>query len=423
LPAKKFGLIFFIIIIFLTSAYVYYFNDVPYSISIVKDNESVLNLNLPFEYYVQGENESILKISGNNPLIVKGNQVGQTILNIRLFNLIPLRSIKVNVLPDIKVYPGGQAIGVLLRSKGVMVVGKSFVQGKDGKKYFPAIDAGIEVGDIIIKINNKDINDKLLLAEKIQKEISKNSNIFLKVRKKNNEIKNVEVEPVRNKDGIYMIGLYVDDSIAGVGTLSFYEPVSKIFGSLGHVITENNSQIKVDVREGKIVEANISGINTGRKGIPGEKYGTFFQAKNILGEIEKNNDFGIYGKIYKNPINPYFDKPIPVATSISVVTGPAKMYTVVQGGQIEEFDINIDKVFHQSTPHSKSMVISITDSVLNKITGGIIQGMSGSPIVQNGNFVGVITHVFINSPSRGYGVFAEWMLLQTDIYKKARIAR
>ncbi|ACL69415.1 Peptidase S55 sporulation stage IV protein B [Halothermothrix orenii H 168] len=429
---RKIGLgIFFGLILIISLFYFFSINTLPSSLSIIKGNESTFNINFPFSLHIQKSGRGIgLKINGQvlgqkefrikeNQLQVKGDKVGSTSLNVRLFGIIPLRTINVNVLPDVKVYPGGQAIGVLLRSKGVMVVGKSFVEGKDGRKYYPAVQSGIEVGDTILKINGIEVYDKVKLASLIQK-MAPGGKLTLEIKKKDGRIKKIPVNPVKNKQGKYMIGLYVDDGVAGVGTLTFFDPKSGEYGALGHVITETNSQVKIDIRQGKIIEARISGINTGKRGLPGEKLGTFFQTKQILGEIRKNTQYGIYGKLNRLPENPYFNEPIPVLPASQVQEGQAKIYTVIKGGKIEEFDVSIDRVYHQSHPGAKGMIIRITDPQLKKATGGIIQGMSGSPIVQNNKLVGAITHVFVNDPTRGYGVFAEWMVLQTGLYDKAR---
>lgn len=423
--------LFSALIIFIISFYFFIFSGIPGSLSIVKGNESTFILDLPLNLYVQGREGSNLELNGkeisNNhlklesgsPLVVRGKSIGKSSLEFKLFGFIPIRSITVNVLPDVDVYPGGQAIGVLLRSKGVMVVGKSYVDGKDGHRYYPAQEAGINVGDVILAINGEEVNDKNTLASKIQQLANKNTHLILRI-KNNGQIKNVRVKPVKNKQGLYMIGLYVEDGVAGVGTLTFYLPKTREYGALGHVITENNSHQKIELREGRIIEAQISGINSGKRGTPGEKLGTFFQTKDILGQINSNTEFGIYGTLNNLPQNPYFEKPIPVATISQVKVGPAKMYTVVKGGKVEEFDVHIDRVYRQSYPDSKGLVVSITDSRLKKITGGIVQGMSGSPIVQNNKLVGAVTHVFVNEPTKGYGVFAEWMILQTETYNKAR---
>ncbi len=427
---KKYVLIILYIILILSiSLYFFIFSDIPDKMSITKDKSLDFKLNLPLNiFYIKGEEGSAIKINGKpltenlikvntgSSITVSGEKIGQSIINFRLFGLIPIRSISVNVLPEIEVMPGGQAIGVLLRNKGVMVVGKSQVNSKDGI-YAPAQQAGIEVGDTILKVNGQEIYDKIKLASLIQNVADENKKISLLVRKKKGDLREIKVKPVQNRDGIYMIGLYVDDGVAGVGTLTFYKPETKEYGALGHVITESNSGIKIEVRDGRIVEAKISGINYGRKGIPGEKRGTFYSIKNVLGTIEKNTDYGIYGRLERLPQNPFFDNPVPVATISQVKRGPAKIYTVVEDGKIEEYIINIDKVYRQTTPGGRGMVITISDHNLKKKTGGIIQGMSGSPIIQNGKLVGAVTHVFVNNPLQGYGVFAEWMLLETKLYK------
>ncbi len=417
----------FLIVFILISSYFIINNILPESISIIENNESTLNLTLPFDLYMKANNNNGLMINGReigresfrvdtaSPLTVKGDKIGESQINLKLFGFIPLKTIKVSVIPEINVIPGGQAIGVILRSKGVMVVEQTYVEDKYGERHYPARDAGIEVGDTILQINGKTANKKSNISNIIQESAGNGEVITFLVKKSSENIEEIKVKPVRNHNGDYMIGLYVDDGVAGVGTLTFYQPDNNIFGALGHVITEGNSNIKIDVRKGEIVEAKISGINYGRRGLPGEKRGTFFNARNILGSINTNTRFGIYGRLNRVPQNQYFDKPIPVAAISQVHKGPAKIYTVVKGGKIDQFQINIDRVFHQTTPEPKSMIISITDPELKKLTGGIIQGMSGSPIVQDNKLVGAVTHVFIKNPARGYGVFAEWMLRESSI--------
>ncbi|MFW5999267.1 MAG: SpoIVB peptidase [Halanaerobiaceae bacterium] len=425
---KRLGLIFLIISLLTVFTAVFLFNNwIPGTLSIVKDNEANIRLHFPLELYVEGQDESSIQINGKSPhgepvrvdtaspVKFTAKETGHSYLNFKLFGLIPIRRVRVNVLPEVEVYPGGQAIGVLMRSEGVMVVGSSYVEGKDGKRQHPAREAGINVGDTILEIEGREVDDKLVLSSIIQEEAAGNSEISLLLRRQSGKEETVQVSPVRSYNGDYMIGLYVDDGVAGVGTLTFHEPGTEQYGALGHIITENNSQIEVDVREGKIVEAQISGINYGRRGLPGEKQGSFFQEENVLGNIQKNTEFGIYGNLKRTPDNPYFDSPIPVATISEVERGPAEVYTVIEGGEIERFEVNIEQISPQSRPDSRGMVVNITDPRLKESTGGIIQGMSGSPIVQNDKLVGAVTHVFVNNPGRGYGVFAEWMLLQTEI--------
>ncbi len=421
----KYFLVIFILAVTVSASFIVYY-ALPDNLSIVKNSESTLDLYFPVSFYIQGEKDSNININGRelnneylkidvgNTLKVSGNEVGETKINIKLFGIIPIRTIEVNVLPEVNVYPGGQAIGVMLKSRGVMVVNTSYVNTEQGPVY-PAQKAGIEVGDSIIKINNQEINDKHLLYSKIQEYGRNQQKVKLLIKKDmTGKMQEVPIKPVKNIQGEYMIGLYVDDGVSGVGTLTFYNQETKEFGALGHIVTESESHRKIDVNEGKILEAKISGINFGQQGIPGEKHGSFFHTKGDLGEIEKNTRFGIYGSLKEIPVNPHFEQPIPVAAASQVQTGPAKIYTVLQGNEIEEFEIEIERVRRQSSPETKGMVINITDPELKRYTGGIIQGMSGSPIVQNNMLVGAVTHVFVNEPGRGYGVFAEWMLNETS---------
>jgi stage IV sporulation protein B len=424
---KKVGIGLFCVLIILFLSYYFIVNGLPKSFSIIRGNESIINIKVPLDLdlYVSGNNSELsingkkineehLKINAGE-LVFKAENIGSSDLKFKLFGLIPIRSITVKVLPEVEVYPGGQAIGVLLRSRGVMVVGNSYVEDQKGKRHYPAQNAGIRVGDKILEINEEPVHDKVKLAMLIQDYARKNEFINLLVEKRDGSQKNIRIKPEQNKEGRYMIGLYVDDGVAGVGTLTFINPESKEYGALGHEIVEANSQLPIDLREGKIIEAQISGINSGQRGLPGEKLGTFFQNQQEIGTIEKNNRFGIYGTLKRLPENPFFKEPIPVAMAHEVQVGPAKIYTVLNGGKIEEFDAYIEKVFRQAGPTEKGLIVNITDPALQEITGGIIQGMSGSPIVQNNKLVGAITHVFVNEPTKGYGIFAEWMIMQTRI--------
>ncbi|MEJ6950119.1 SpoIVB peptidase [Natronospora cellulosivora (SeqCode)] len=422
---KKIGIGLLLCLFIIFSSYLFIINILPTSFSMILGNESILEVYFPFNLYATRNDPSNIAINGellnadlrlsSGQVKLEATNVGSSSLKFTIFG-IPIKTITVNVLPEIEVYPGGQAIGVLLRSKGVMVVGESYVEDINGHRYYPSQEAGIRVGDKILEINGQQVDDKMELAKRIQKVSNSGNPLDLLVKKKNGTIDEITVQAIKNKNGIYMIGLYVDDGVAGVGTLTFVDPINMEYGALGHEIIETNSQTRIEVREGKIIKAHISGINTGQRGIPGEKLGTFFQSENIIGNIKKNNQFGIYGELLELPRNSFFEEAIPIATISEVERGPAKIYTVVKGGQIEEFDINIDRVYPQSGPSEKGMIINIVDPKLKKTTGGIIQGMSGSPIVQNNKLVGAVTHVFVNDPARGYGIFAEWMIQETEFF-------
>lgn len=318
------------------------------------------------------------------------------------------------IKPKIKIFPGGHSIGVTLQTKGVLVVGYAPIINNEGKELYPAKDAGIQIGDIILKINGvKAVND-LQVATEINESCKENSKITLEI-KHDGKITEKIIKPVYcSETQRYRIGLYIRDEAAGVGTLTFIDPKTKKFGALGHVITDIDTNDKIEVSQGKIVESKIYAIEKGKRGDPGEKIGSFLIESSFSGKIEKNTNSGIFG-VYEGSIkNPYFKEPVQIGWRNEIKTGPAKIYTVVKGNTIKEFEIKIEKIMPYRNDN-KNMIVRITDSRLLAITGGIVQGMSGSPIIQDGKIVGAITHVFVNDSSRGYGVFIEKMLEESGL--------
>lgn len=324
--------------------------------------------------------------------------------------------------PKIEVIPGGHSIGVTLQTKGVLVVGYAPITSEQGKEVFPAKESGIEVGDIILKINDTKALNDLQVAQEIDKKCKENQKISVEVKHKG-QITQKTIQPVFcSETQRYRIGLYIRDEAAGVGTLTFIEPKGKTFGALGHVITDIDTNDQIELSEGKIVESTIYAIEKGKRGDPGEKIGTFMLESSFLGKIEKNCSSGIFGTFNGKVLNPFFNSPIPIAWKSEIESGPAKIYTVIKDNTIEEFDIRIEKIM-QYRNDNKNMIVRVTDPKLLELTGGIVQGMSGSPIVQNGKIVGAITHVFVNDSTRGYGVFIERMLYESGIISKAATAQ
>lgn len=363
------------------------------------------------QLHVEQKQASILKL--NNMGIPVANGPGKANLQLKLFGLIPIKNMEVQVVPQVRLVPGGQSIGVLLHAEGVMVVGQSIVQDINGNKYNPAKEAGVLNGDVILKINNQPVNSDDQVARFVNEAGKKSQEINLLIKRKGKFL-NKKVKPILCKETRrYRIGLYIRDSAAGVGTLTFYDPVSKKYGALGHIITDADTNQPIDVSDGKIVRSSVQGIQASKKGVPGEKIGMFIDDRNFVGSIEKNTKLGIYGRLDSEPAGAEKVVPLPIALANQIKAGPAKILTVLDGERIEEFSIEIKRVLPQKEPDSKGLIIEITDSRLLKRTGGIIQGMSGSPIVQNGKIVGAVTHVFINDPTRGYGCLIEWMLMES----------
>jgi len=358
--------------------------------------------------------------AGGSPVI---GEAGEYRLSLKLFGLVPLRHLTVSAVPEIKVVPGGQSIGVLLHSRGVMVIGAAPLENGE-REYSPAYQSGIREGDVILSINGREVQCEADVRE-IVNEAGAQHGRKLAVRLKRNGVEFlVGVTPdYCERTGRYRVGLMVRDSAAGVGTMTFYEPATGAYGALGHVITDGRSPQRLELTDGRIVEAAIHRVHPGMRGRPGEKLGAFAGEGSFTGTIDQNTTCGIFGTLEGKTYNQYFREPIPVALLHHVRPGPAEMLTVLHDRQIERFDLMIEEVRPESGDDGKGLVIRIDDERLLERSGGIIQGMSGSPIIQNGRLVGAVTHVFVNNPSRGYGAPVEWMLRESGLLKKPESAR
>ena len=344
---------------------------------------------------------------------IDGIDEGGAEYQLKLLGLIPVKKLDINVVDRKYLVPGGNAIGVRLNTKGVLVVAITDVMGIDGKRYNPARDAGIKNGDCILKIDNIKVKDASHVVELLNKIQDREVKIVIERNKIRYE---TEIKPVKSvQDNCYRMGIWVRDKTAGIGTLTFYDENSKIFGALGHGITDIDTGNLLNVEYGRIMNARISNIEQGRKGNPGEIKGIFYETENVLGEIVKNSPYGIYGIIGDEFFNTNRGKAIPIGFKEEVKEGKAYILSTIDGDKVEKFEIEIVKAQAQQYPSQKSMTIKITDKRLLQKTGGIVQGMSGSPIIQDGKLIGAVTHVFVNDPTKGYGIYIEWMLEQAKI--------
>ncbi|GBG55019.1 SpoIVB peptidase [Sporomusaceae bacterium FL31] len=393
----------------------------PPHMRIIQGEAALFNVNYPLTVTVSQNSTDSIRVKSQSsgytisrPVFLESVKLGHATVEFKLLGLIPIRTVQVDVLPQLKLVPGGHSIGVVLHSRGVIVVGNSPIQTSDGQYVTPAKDAGINVGDLILSINQVPVQSDSQVAEIIDSNGQGEPLNFL--IKRGEEQINVLVKPILcNDTKRYRIGLFVRDSAAGVGTLTFYEPSSRTYGALGHVITDSDTNQPIDCEKGKIVPATVSGIQHGKRGHPGEKIGVFIEEDQLLGNIQKNTQFGIYGHLNATLNNDLYSEGIPIASMNQVQTGYAEMLTVVEGQTIERFAIEIQKINLQDSPESKGLVIKVVDPRLLERTGGIVQGMSGSPIIQNGKIVGAVTHVFVHDPTKGYGCFIDWMLMESGI--------
>lgn len=325
----------------------------------------------------------------------------------RLFGLIGIGTSKAQKYEDKEVLLGGFPLGLELNLKGLMITGKAGVVTADGA-VSPCENTDIRSGDVLVAVDGKSVGDDKAIAAILN---SKQGDCVELCILRGEETKKYTVFPAKDVlSGNYRIGLTLQDSIAGIGTATFINPSTGKYACLGHAILgQDGSVIRID--GGKIYNAYISGSVRGKIGKAGELNGTFSSKSASIGSIETNCKFGNYG-IFTGNINCL--ESVKLGGRLSVRPGKAQIYSTVIGSEPRYYDIEIIKVNDQSSPSDKSMVIRITDNELIKQTGGIVQGMSGSPIIQNGKLVGAVTHVFTSDPTKGYGIYAEWMYQMTE---------
>lgn len=298
---------------------------------------------------------------------------------------------------------GGHTIGIDVKMDGVLVVGFYKINGS-----YNETTPLLKEGDYIISVNNqsiKDINEMSTLINKYSSE----GFVQIKARR-NGKTFETKLNLIEDNN-IYKTGIYVKDSITGIGTLTFIDPATMVYGALGHEIIESNTYEMVDIINGTIFENNITSINKSKIGVPGSKNATF-SYDNTYGTVYTNTNKGIYGQ-FTSTVSDY--ELVEVATKDEIKIGPALIYTVTDKQKIETYDINITKINESS--ETKNFTIEITDKELLDLTGGVVQGMSGSPIIQNNKIIGAVTHVIVDNPKNGYGIFIENMLNISDHYQ------
>ena len=313
---------------------------------------------------------------------------GTSELLLSLMGLLPLKKVEVEVSPEKRLIPGGMAIGVALHTSGVLVVGTSDL-GADGPS--PARVSGILPGDLIRRVNDVELTSSaqfsLLVAQ------AGGQDLPLTIER-DGQLMQVTVTPKLDAaTGAARLGVWVRDSTAGVGTLSFYDPDTGTYAALGHAITDGDTGEVLTVDRGQILKADIVSVQKGEKGAPGELKGSFLREGVVLGDIIRNNILGIYGSMNEAPQQTLYPDGLPIGLRSGVHTGKASILSTVSGEGLKEYEVEITRVNPQTAPAPKSMVLRVTDPELLEITGGIVQGMSGSPIVQDGRIIGAVTHV------------------------------
>ncbi|MEI3394579.1 MAG: SpoIVB peptidase [Clostridia bacterium] len=397
--------IILIIILLVVYIYVVSIQAIPDNIVIFEGENIGLRTIFGLKADLVDNKEVIETLSNSQSKVI--NDTGKKNVKLSLFENIFVKDVTVDVLPKTTVIPVGSVAGIKLYTSGVLVVGMSEIEGIDNKKYKPYENTGIEEGDTIISINNENI----ATTEDLVNNVNLSEGKSIKVGYKHNEkAQECSITPIQTSNNEYKLGLWVRDSEAGVGTVSFYESSTQSFGALGHGITDIDTEQLIDISSGEFVTTKILNIVKGESGNPGRIQGTIDNQKNI-GTIYKNTKFGVYGKVDNiSSLTLSSSNEMEVALRDEIKVGKAKIMCSTENGKIEEYEIEIEKIYKENNYNNKSMLIKITDERLLEKTGGIIQGMSGSPIIQNGKFIGAVTHVLVNNPTEGYGVFGDIMI-------------
>lgn len=367
---------------------------------IFYDNQSTVKIHNLF--YAKKSNADIITVSTVTER--------KTTADVSVLGVIPVAEIEAKETNRKYVYAGGSLVGIRLYTEGLLVVGIDDVVTENGN-ISPADNCGIKQGDIITEVNDEIVTSVSDFSNRVV--ASKGNNISVTV-KRDDEFYYYSLQPAYSQtENKYRCGLWLRDSTAGIGTLTFTDPQTKMLATLGHAICDTETEAVLPVGNGDILGASINGCIPGKKGTTGQIKGSF--TSDILGTLHDNNDFGVYGTY--SDVSVETGELYPVAAQTEIETGDAQIISTVSQDGAQFYDIEIEKITYSSEKAARSMVIKVTDPELLSITGGIVQGMSGSPIIQNGMLVGAVTHVFLNDPERGYGIFAETMLETADNIK------
>ena len=390
---KKINIVITILFLFIIYIYVANITLIPKQITLLEGE----NLEIKTLYGIEIV-ETSSTISGNeNTIKLDLNLLGKNVKEVTL-----------NILEDIEVIPIGKIIGLKLYTNGVLIVGMSEIENINNVVEKPFENLDIKEGDTIIKVNNSEIQD----IETLQREInnSEGKNINLTLLREDGTISTSNIKPVQVGNKEYKLGLWVKDAATGVGTLTYYEPNTKEFAALGHGITDIDTDKLINIDSGSIVKSKVVSIQKGEVGKPGEIRGSIINQP-IIGKVYKNTEFGIFGEITETSnLEIDYSKKFKVALRDEIEEGEASIYCSLDGKETKEYKIKIEKIFKENNENNKSMLIEVVDDELIQKTGGIIRGLSGAPIIQNNKFVGAVTNVLVNMPTKGYAIFADIMI-------------
>lgn len=404
-----------------------YKQQIPKNIRIRTGEEEKISMLLPFSASIVTEEDSLgvleinhkplekgtIKIDLADSFSVKALEKTKATVELKLFGIIPLKKVEINAVTPQSVIVGGSAIGLHVETDGILVLGTTTVTAADKTVCEPCKNR-LRTGDYLLKVNNTELRKKEDLVDVLK--CCAGETLRFQIRR-NGEITSTEIKPVKGTDETYKIGAWIRDDTQGIGTLTFITQ-DGYFGALGHGISDVDTGGLITVKTGGCYFANIIRVVQGKAGTPGEMSGYIRKTEeNLIGSVEKNTSHGVFGKIKENCELVSFGECFEIGLKREVTKGRAYILCELEG-KIEKYEVEIEKVDYTNNKHSKGLVLRITDERLLSVTGGIVQGMSGSPIIQNNKLIGAVTHVFISNPQKGYGILIEDMIMETDQLKK-----
>lgn len=403
------------LIALLATAYIDYWRKVPSTINIRAGVEQELNFRVPVsgEIYQDEAVESIstkvesLHVDLSRGVTVKADQIEHYKMDLKLFGILPYKSVDVQVIQDKTLIPSGIPIGIYVKTNGVLVVGIGEFENEQGETISPAKYI-LQTGDYILDVNGEKVENKKQFVQMIAD--SEGEEMIMTLRR-GEEITEVKIKPEGNPNGDWKLGIWIRDNAQGIGTLTYVD-ADDTFGALGHGINDVDTSTLMQLEEGTLYKTEIIGITRGEDGSPGELTGYIeYENENVIGEITENTAEGIFGICKDEIVKQTPFSPLPIALKQEVVTGSAQIICSVTG-EPKYYDIEIEELHLEEGNVNRGLVIKITDEELLSLTGGIIQGMSGSPIIQNDKLIGAVTHVLVQDSASGYGIFIENMLVQ-----------
>lgn len=408
----KTGLYIALTVLLVVGAFIYeyvFYRQIPDTLYLQRGKSEEIEFALPVSGTLEQPEDSYIETWENRQSGIGSMETSEKndyVWKLKLFGLIPLKNVEVKVIDEESVYPIGVPIGIYVKTDGVLVAGLGNIKTPDGNEICPCENI-LQTGDYILSVNDESVSKKGEIIDKIK--ASEGEDVIMSIRR-NGQISKVKVTPVLNSANEYQIGIWIRDSAQGIGTLTYIDE-NNGFGALGHGINDIDTSDLMEIDYGGLYETQIVSIKKGASGEPGEISGVIrFVEDAKEGIIQLNTPNGIYGVMnialdgekYENEL-------YPVALKQEIRTGEAGILCTING-ETDIYEIEIKEIDFSQSEGNRGLVIEITDPRLLAETGGIIQGMSGSPIIQNGRFVGAVTHVFVNDPTKGYGIFAETML-------------